>query len=122
MASSFICGWNRSTRRKPPGRSPHTLTNFITQCCIKYTSPRAGFELTTLVVVCTDCIGSCKSKYHTTTTGPLQYRNEKYLVHIYKKQHNQTEKQHYVIKCVSEFLQVGGFLWSPPPIKLTATI
>ena len=32
----------------------------------------AGFELTTLVVICTDCIGSCKSNYHTitTTTAP----------------------------------------------------
>ena len=26
---------------------------------------RAGFELTTLVVICTDCTGSCKSNYHT---------------------------------------------------------
>ena len=33
--------------------------------------------------------------------------------------------QHYVIKIVSDFCQVGGFLWLlrfPPPIKLTATI
>ena len=31
--------------------------------------------------------------------------------------------QHYVIKCVSDFRQVGGFLWvlwCPPSIKLTA--
>jgi hypothetical protein len=27
-----------------------------------------GFELTTLVVISTDCIGSCKSNYHTITT------------------------------------------------------
>ena len=32
---------------------------------IEYTSPRAGFELPTLVVICTDGLGSCKSKYHT---------------------------------------------------------
>jgi len=32
-----------------------------------------GFELTTLVVIGTDCIGSCKSNYHTITTpGPPQ--------------------------------------------------
>jgi hypothetical protein len=43
--------------------------NFITLCCIGYTSPLAGFELTTLVVICTDCTGSCKSNYHTTMTG-----------------------------------------------------
>ena len=29
--------------------------------------------------------------------------------------------QHYVIKFVSDLRQVGGFLWFPPPIKLTAT-
>jgi hypothetical protein len=28
-----------------------------------------GFELTTLVVIGTDCIGSCKSNYHTITTA-----------------------------------------------------
>jgi hypothetical protein len=28
----------------------------------------AGFELTLLAVIGTDCIGSCKSNYHTTTT------------------------------------------------------
>ena len=33
----------------------------------------AGFELTTLVVIGTDCIVSCKSNYHaiTTTTAPI---------------------------------------------------
>ena len=30
--------------------------------------PRAGFELTTLVEINTDCTGSCKSNYHTITT------------------------------------------------------
>jgi hypothetical protein len=34
----------------------------------------AGVELTTLVVIGTDCTGSCKSNYHTITTtkAPLQ--------------------------------------------------
>jgi len=32
-----------------------------------YTSPWLGFEFTALVVIGTDCIGSCKSTYHTTT-------------------------------------------------------
>ena len=36
--------------------------------CIKYTSPWAGFELTILVVIGTDCTG--KSNYHTITTAP----------------------------------------------------
>jgi aspartyl/asparaginyl-tRNA synthetase len=30
--------------------------------------------------------------------------------------------RHYVIKFVSDFLQVSGFLRFPPPIKLAATI
>ena len=40
---------------------------------IEYTSPWTGFELTTLVVMGTDCPGSCKSNYHmiTTTTTPF---------------------------------------------------
>ena len=33
-----------------------------------YTSPRAGFELTTSVAIGTNCIGSCKSNYHTITS------------------------------------------------------
>jgi hypothetical protein len=38
-----------------------------------YTSPWSRFELTTSVVIGTDCIGSCKSNYHaiTATTAPL---------------------------------------------------
>jgi hypothetical protein len=38
-----------------------------------YTSPWSRFELTTSVVIGTDCIGSCKSNYHTimTTTAPF---------------------------------------------------
>ena len=41
-------------------------------CCIEYTSPWTGFELTTLVVIGTNCISSYKSNYHmiTTTTSP----------------------------------------------------
>ena len=40
-----------------------------------YTSPWAGVESTTTVVICTDCIGSCKSNYRkiTTTTAPANY-------------------------------------------------
>jgi hypothetical protein len=32
-----------------------------------HTSPWSRFALTTPVVICTDCIGSCKSDYHTIT-------------------------------------------------------
>ena len=48
------------------------MTNFSTYCYIEYTSSLIGFELTTLVVIDTDFIGSCNLNYHTitTTTGP----------------------------------------------------
>ena len=38
LAVSFIDGGNRSTRRKPP-TCRKALTDFITYCCIEYTSP-----------------------------------------------------------------------------------
>ena len=44
-----------------------SLTNFITLCCTEYTSSWTGFELTTLVMIGTDCTGSCKSNFHTIT-------------------------------------------------------
>jgi hypothetical protein len=68
---SFICEGNRSTRRKPP-TCCKSLTYFIT-CFIEYAFAWAGFELTTLVVIGTDCIGSFKSKYHTFTTTTDHY-------------------------------------------------
>jgi len=39
-----------------------------------YTSPWSRFQLTTSVVIGTDCIGSCKYNYHTitVTTAPLK--------------------------------------------------
>ena len=45
---------------------------------------RAGFEITTLVMIGTDCIGNCQSNYHTitTTTSPEfdLYLMNKYLL------------------------------------------
>ena len=48
-----------------------------------YTSSWSRFELTTLVVICTDCIGSCISKYHaiTATTAPIFVSRCIYNVH-----------------------------------------
>ena len=42
-----------------------------------YTSPWWRFELTTSVVIGTDCVGSCKCNYHTitTTTASTQHKN-----------------------------------------------
>jgi hypothetical protein len=59
VAVSFIGGGNRSIRRKPPTHRK-SLTKLYN---IMYTSPRAGFELTS-VVIGADCIDSCKSNYH----------------------------------------------------------
>ena len=67
MAVRFIGGGNRKTRRKPP-TCRKSLTNFITLCCIEYTSPWTGFELTTLVVIGSDGTGSWKSNYDAITT------------------------------------------------------
>jgi hypothetical protein len=53
--------------RKPP-TCRKLLTNFITYCCIEYTSWWTRFELTTLMVIGTDCTESCKSNNHTITT------------------------------------------------------
>ena len=60
---SVISWWSVSLLEE----SRKSLTNLITHCCLKYTSPWTGFDLTTLVVVGTDYIGSCKSTYHTIT-------------------------------------------------------
>ena len=40
-----------------------------------------GFKLTTLVMIDTDCTGSCKSNYHTITTMAInkEKRQDKYL-------------------------------------------
>ena len=66
---SFIGEKNRSTRKKPID-----LTLVIDKHYhIMWHRVRfawAGFELTTLVVISTDCVGSCKSNYHMTTTAP----------------------------------------------------
>ena len=70
--SQFLGGGNQSTMRKPP-TCRRSLTNFITSCCIEYTSPLTGFDFTTLVVIGTHCTGSCKSNYHMITTLMAPY-------------------------------------------------
>jgi hypothetical protein len=52
-----------------PAESQTTLSHNV--FCVLLA--RATFKLTTLVVIGTDCIGSCKSNYHTimTMTTPL---------------------------------------------------
>jgi len=71
VAVSFIGGGNRSTWRKPPTCHKSLKNYHIMMYCVHLT--QVGFELTMLVVISTDCIGSYKSNFHTitTTTAPL---------------------------------------------------
>jgi hypothetical protein len=66
-----------------------SLTNFNIKCCIEYTSHRREFELTTLVLIGTDCIGSYKSNYHTITTTPgengISLARAMVMTHTYHK-------------------------------------
>ena len=62
--AALLGGGNRSTRKKTTDLSQ--VTDKLYPIMLWYTSPWLGFELTTLVVIGTDCIG--KSNYHTITT------------------------------------------------------
>ena len=97
MAVSFIGGGNRNTKRKPL-TCHKSLTNFITWCCIEYTSPWAKFELTTLVMTGTDCTGCCKSNYHTIMPkmGPIWLGIFKLLLESYLWQPPGISTQHSV--------------------------
>ena len=81
MAVSFIGGGNR----RKPATCRKSLTNFITKCWIKYTLPWAWFELSTLVVIGTDCLGSCKFNYYTITTmmAPDNFEDYTLIIEIY---------------------------------------
>ena len=70
MAVSFIAGGNLSTRRKLPS-CRKSLTNFYHIMLYQVHLAWAGFKLTTLGVIGTDCTGSWKSNYHTTTMVPV---------------------------------------------------
>jgi len=68
VAVSFIGGGNWSTRRKPPDLLQ------VTDKLYDIMLYQVGFELTTLVAIGTDCIGSCKSNYHTIMTAPIIWK------------------------------------------------
>jgi hypothetical protein len=69
MAVSFIGGGIQSTWRIPP-----TTDKLYHIMLCRVHLVLAGFKLTTLVVIGTDGIGSCKSNYHTIVTTTTSRR------------------------------------------------
>jgi hypothetical protein len=61
----------------------HDITEIMLKVgCIEYASPWVGLKLTTLEMIGTDCIGSCKSKYHTITTKTTPSLNRVHGGHL----------------------------------------
>jgi hypothetical protein len=58
------------TLEKYPIRMSYSINTlfWLDDIGVPHTSPWTWFEFTTLVVIGTDCTGSCKSNYHTITT------------------------------------------------------
>ena len=57
-----------------------------------------GFELTTLVVIGTDCIGSCKSNYHTITATTVVLVSSISAIFITRTTQNNNKQTNYVCK------------------------
>ena len=51
------------------GKNHWPVASHWQTCFIEYTLPRPGFELTTWVMIDTNCTGRCKFNYHTITTS-----------------------------------------------------
>jgi hypothetical protein len=93
VAVIFIGGAHRRTKRKPPN-------------CRKYLA-WTGFEITTLVVIGTDCIDSCKSNYHTITTT----RDPPILAILFRT-FNVLAPKDFKIIWLSNFSKLWGTWWS----------
>ena len=78
-------GHTRRATPPPPLKLEKIRFVGIKSCCIEYTSSLVGFELTMLVVVSTDCIGSCTSNCHTITTMTTPYHKDVAILRINMK-------------------------------------
>jgi glutaredoxin-related protein len=126
VAVTFIGGGNRSTSRKPPP-CRMSLTNFITKCCIEYTSPLAGFNLTTLVVIHHNpnpqllyggsLMNIIKFSHTLLLSGLKKYSNWPTYPQLYGNGELYSI-QHYVIK-VSQWLATGQ--WFSPESSTNKT-
>jgi hypothetical protein len=72
----FHCGsqyywWKKSEYLEKTTDLSQVTDKLYHICCIEYTLTWAGFKLKKIMVIGTDCIGSCKSNYHTITTPKI---------------------------------------------------
>ena len=89
------------------------IANFITLCWILL----AGFKLTTLVVIGTDCIGSCKSNYNTITiTTALKFGwckqmcDLNHVVEWFKPNCEDQFKPYYILHSLLVFFHFHGLI------------
>jgi hypothetical protein len=76
LSGSLLHIYEKQTTWRYKGDKRVYVVDFAEFC-----SPWSGCELATLVIISTDCIGSCKSNYHTITTTMTSTLAICYLYH-----------------------------------------
>ena len=74
--------------RKPEYPAKTTDLPQVTDKLYHITLPLTRFEFTTLVAICTDCIGSCISKYHQTTAASIAHYELLNFFRIQEERHS----------------------------------